>query len=375
MLKAYHSRFLAVLVGSGAAFIVAGLIHDRVPAADNPPTSPRTAFQSRAKPKLLVAPFGVDDARAARKAWAKYLQIDEQRTNLIGVSLTLIPAGEFQMGSAADGIDKVIRSGSHIVEDNHGDEQPQHRVRITHPFFLGTYEVTKGHFKKFVEETGYQTEAERDGAGAWGYTSEKDSSFPFAPRPTFSWRDWGLDQSDDAPVVDVSHNDAVAFCKWLSKKEGQTYRLPTEAEWEYACRAGTTSLYYSGNDPQTLTKIGNVANSGAKKAFPTLNWTAAGSDGWALTSTVGQFQPNNFGLYDMIGNAWEWCADWYDERYYSHSPLPDPSGPQVGYFRVTRGGSWGDPAWHYRSADRSFNTPSYRDYRVGFRLALIVSGQ
>ncbi len=109
-------------------------------------------------------------------------------------------------------------------------------------------------------------------------------------------------------MVNVSWNDAVAFCKWLSKKEGNTYRLPTEAEWEYACRAGTTTRYYSGDDPETLAKVGNVADATAKAKFPDWKYTIKASDGYVFTSPVGSFQPNAFGLYDMHGNAWQWCA-------------------------------------------------------------------
>ncbi len=123
-------------------------------------------------------------------------------------------------------------------------------------------------------------------------------------------------------MVNVSWNDAVAFCKWLSKKEGNTYRLPTEAEWEYACRAGTTTRYYSGDDPETLAKVGNVADATAKAKFPDWKYTIKASDGYVFTSPVGSFQPNAFGLYDMHGNAWQWCADWYARN-------TTPSPPQT----------------------------------------------
>ena len=128
----------------------------------------------------------------------------------------------------------------------------------------------------------------------------------------------------------MSWNDAVAFCKWLSKKEGKTYRLPTEAEWEYACRAGTTTRYYSGDDPETLAKVGNVADATFKAKFPDWKCTIKASDGYVFTAPVGKFKPNAFGLYDMHGNAWQWCADWYGEEYYAKSPVDDPTGPDSG---------------------------------------------
>jgi formylglycine-generating enzyme required for sulfatase activity len=214
------------------------------------------------------------------------------------MQLTLVPAAEFQMGS------------DESDNDTSSSERPQHRARITQPFYLGTYEVTKGQFRKFVDATGYKTDAEKDGKGGGGYTSDKDSSFPFEQRANFTWRHWGVDQSDESPVANVSQNDAVAFCEWLSKKEGNPYGLPTEAQWEYACRAGTTTLYYNGNEPEELTRIANVADKTTKEKIQKFPWGVASSDGWAFTSPVGQFRSNNFGLYDMIGNAWEWCADW-----------------------------------------------------------------
>ena len=155
----------------------------------------------------------------------------------------------------------------------------------------------------------------------------------------YSWRNAGFEQTDEHPVVNVSWNDAVAFCKWLSRKEGKTYRLPTEAEWEYACRAGTTTRYYSGDDPETLAKVGNVADATAKAKFANWKYTIKASDGYVFTAPVGQFTPNAFGLYDMHGNAWQWCADRYGKEYYAMSPQmtqpaqlrkrPRPSGRLV----------------------------------------------
>ena len=150
----------------------------------------------------------------------------------------------------------------------------------------------------------------------------------------------------DHPVVYVSWNDADEFCKWLSKKEGKTYRLPTEAEWEYACRAGTKTRYSFGDDPQELVRYANAADQDRKKLCPGCNVMIpsfdasgkptgkkipfpflAGSDGFAWTAPVGKYKPNAFGLYDMHGNGWEWCSDWFDEHYYEKSPVDDPTGP------------------------------------------------
>lgn len=184
----------------------------------------------------------------------------------------------------------------------------------------------------------------------------------------------GFPQGDDHPVVNVSHNDALAFCAWLSRKEGQTYRLPTEAEWEYACRAGTTTRYDHGDDPEGLSEVGNVEDATAKSKFSSFV-TIAGRDGYVFTAPVGKYKANGFGLYDMHGNVWEWCADWYDENYYEASPVDDPTGPTGGSYRVIRGGSWINVASHCQAAYRRRRVPSYRNYDLGFRLARSVSSQ
>ena len=163
------------------------------------------------------------------------------------MKLVEIPAGEFMMGNQ-DSPEKLAKAFPAIetrrIEELF-DEKPMHRVRITKPFYMGAHEVTIGQFKKFMEQADYRTEAERDGTGGWGYNREKND---FEGRKLeYSWRNPGFEQADDHPIVNVTWNDAVAFCDWLGKKEGHKYRLPTEAEWEYACRAGTTTTYFSGD--------------------------------------------------------------------------------------------------------------------------------
>ena len=170
-------------------------------------------------------------------------------------------------------------------------------------------------------------------------------------------------------MVYVTWNDAVAFCKWLSKKEGKTYRLPTEAEWEYACRAGTTTRYYSGDDSESLAKVGNVADATAKAEFPNWTWAIKASDGYVFTSPVGQFRPNAFGLYDMHGNASQWCADRYGKDYYAESPVDDPAGPVSGRDRVLRGGPWDERPDIARSANREKSRPDLPIDNAGFRVA------
>ena len=203
------------------------------------------------------------------------------------------------------------------------DEHPQHAVTITRPFYLGLHCVTRGQFAKFVAATGYKTDAEKDGEGGWGYTH--DANAALAQRPEFNWRTNGLAQTDDHPVVNVSWNDATAFCNWLSDQERKKYRLPTDAEWEYACRAGTTTVYFCGDSSEQLGKYVLVQRPG---------------EPWHPRSWTEVAEP--LGLYDMLGNVWQWCSDRYAAHYYKISPPEDPMGPADGSEHVLRGGSWGN---------------------------------
>lgn len=275
------------------------------------------------------------------------------------LEMVLIPAGEFKMG----GDESVgVPSQFHFK-----GEYPQHRVRITRPFYLGAYHVTRGQFRQFVADTGYKTDAEKsEKPGVSGWNPDK-KKFEFDKK--YSWRNAGFEQTDEHPVVNVSWNDAVAFCKWLSKKEGKSYRLPMEAEWEYACRAGTTTRYCNGNDPNALAKVGNVDYPMPKAQAANQKGPSNARDGYAFTAPVGKFNPNAFGLYDMHGNAWQWCVDWYGKKYYAKSPADDPTGPGSGDDRVLRGGSWlNGPIWA-RSAMRIWDSSAYRGSSAGFRVA------
>ncbi len=297
---------------------------------------------------------------------------EERITNSIGMKLMLIPSGEFMMGSKESAEETVA-----FFKKNYGmttftaerfkDEHPQHRVRITKPFYLGMYHVTRGQFRQFVKDSGYKTDAEKgDQPGAFGFDSENQT---FSLNKAYSWQSSGFQQTDEHPVVCISWSDAVAFCKWLSRKEGKIYRLPTEAEWEYACRAGTTTRYSSGDDPETLAKVANVADGTSKAKFPLWEVTIKASDGYVFTAPVGKFKPNAFGLYDMHGNAEQWCADWYGADYYSKSLPDDPMGPNSGVARVIRGSSWNDVPFFARSANRLQLQPVGRGTDSGFRVA------
>ena len=235
-------------------------------------------------------------------------------TNSVGAKLNLIPAGEFLMGSPAS-------------EKDRAKDETQHRVRISKAFYMGQTEVTQGQWKSVMG--------------------------------TEPWKGKDLIKEGSAyPATYVSWDDAVEFCKRLSKKEDRVYRLPTEAEWEYACRGETRTAYSFGDTSRNISQYG---------------WWG-GRDGNAKTEEyahrVGQLKPNAHGLYDMHGNVCEWCSDWYDAEYYGRSPLRDPSGPDSGSSRVLRGGGWNYLSTGCRSAYRSSDVPSNRFSFNGFRVVL-----
>jgi formylglycine-generating enzyme required for sulfatase activity len=366
-----------------AVFVIFGgiaLVTAREPEAprNNEPEAPRNN-EPKAPRNNEPEAAGNNEPKAARKTEPKAAggapeSSPKQITNSIGMKLTLVPSGEFMMGSG-----ESVEDTTRFFKEKYGidwltadlvkNEHPQHRVRITKPFFLGTYHVTRGQFRQFITDSVYQTDAERGSKpGSYGWDAEK-KTIVFSR--DFSWRKTGFVQTDEHPVVNVSWNDALAFCDWLSKKEGKKYRLPTEAEWEYACRAGTTTRYSSGDDPETLARVANVCDVTTKAklaGFVTIHPIKA-SDGFAFTAPVGHFEPNGFGLYEMPGNASQWCADRYGKDYYSESPTDDPTGPETGSSRVLRGDSWNGGLIGGRSANRYSYWPTYRSDSIGFRVA------
>lgn len=276
-------------------------------------------------------------------------------TNSIGMELVYVPSGEFLMGSG--------RTDAGAEQD----ERPPHPVRIDSAFFMGRTEVTQGQFSAFVEDAVWETRAEREG---WAY-GWRNGSFRIVHGTSF--RNPGFDQTDEHPVVCVSWNDAVEFCRWLSHREGKRYRLPTEAEWEYACRAGSRGVYHWGDLPEDGAGWCNVTDLTAAErlegiAPPSLlfRW----HDGHTFTSPVARFRANAFGLHDMHGNVLEFCSDWYAADYYAVSPPVDPQGPATGEFRILRGGDWssGHPAC--RASKRYRDKPAIRSSNLGFRVVL-----
>jgi formylglycine-generating enzyme required for sulfatase activity len=274
-----------------------------------------------------------------------------------------LSAGVFTMGSPPAERDRV------------GYREPARQIQVD-AFYLGSRELTAGEFRRFVEETGYRTSAELAG-GAFAYDETKDE---WEFRAGADWRRPGFRQGDDHPVVNVSWFDAAAYCNWLSGKEGLTpayavsgedvvwnreadgYRLPTEAEWEYACRAGTTTPFSTG------TRI-STAQANYNGNFPYFN----NNPGLFRKATVpaASLPPNSWGLYEMHGNVWEWCWDFYGlfPEGTEHAVAANPAGPDSGAHRVNRGGDWSSPAKEMRSAARSSNFPETAGASLGFRLA------
>jgi formylglycine-generating enzyme required for sulfatase activity len=299
-------------------------------------------------------------------------------TDSIGMKLALIPAGEYLMGTS-ETPEELKKTFPQYGKDRHGedrlelaDERPQHKVRLTKAFYIGQFEVTRGQFRAFVD-SGYTPESIADKTGGYGYDPKRevlpDRGEAFAGRdPQYSWLNPGWKQTDDHPVVNVTWNDAVAMCKWLSEKEGKKYRLPTEAEWEYCCRAGTKTYFSNGNDVEAVAKVGNIFDADSAKNWPQWpEYALKTHDHFEFTSPVGSFAPNAFGLYDMHGNVWEWCSDYHADDYYKKSPTDDPQGPEDGKVRVRRGGSWHTWPLYCRSAYRNVNSQRTRYTLQGMR--------
>lgn len=297
-------------------------------------------------------------------------------SNALGMQMVLIPAGEFLMGSEG-GLAPWFPGYEPQRLRDLADEAPVHRVRLTRAFYMARHEVTVGQFRRFLQASGHVPESVADGSGGYGYNPRYDPATTrrgdaFEGRdPRYSWQDPGFAQGDDHPVVNVTWNDAQALAAWLSRTEQRRYRLPTEAEWEYACRAGTRSHFHGGDDPASLAATANVFDADAAVHWPA--WRAFAlptHDGFAFTAPVGQFAPNAFGLHDMHGNVWEWTADWHDEHYYARSPVDDPPGPAEGTVKVRRGGSWHTWPLYARCAYRNWNSTDTRYTLVGIRLVM-----
>jgi len=275
----------------------------------------------------IPAQVNSSEAKQSQAEYAQKMQLPVSESVTLDIQgddsqleLMLIPPGEFMMGD---------HSQSQTAAD-----APAHRVKLTRPYYISSTEITNQLFRSFVNETKYETDAERTGGfgmagGGWGKS------------PDYSWKNLGdLPVRDQAPAVNISWNDAAAYCNWLSKKTGDVYRLPTEAEWEYACRAGSSTAWFFGAQADEMENYAWFLNNSEGRVYPTK-----------------QKRPNAYGLYDMYGNEWEWCQDFYDENYYTQSPSENPTGPKQGSERVQRGGGFQQSEDQLTSYQRGHGTP------------------
>ena len=267
-----------------------------------------------------------------------------------------IKRGQFVMGAPPS--DKLAEAG----------EKPQRLVQIEHGFYLGRTTVTVGQFRQFVLETGYKTDAETDQRpryqGGHGYNATRHRFEGYFPQ--YTWRKPGWPMTDAFPVGDVSWNDGVAFCRWLGTKTTMKVRLPSEAEWEYACRAGTTNTFFTGDDPASLKGYANVPDLSLRRELgePPDASTFPFDDGYPFTAPVGSFKPNPWGLYDMIGNVFQWCSD-------EIGGPPQGSTVSLEAKRILRGGCYNQNIELCRCAARGYGAPWSRYSYTGFRILLV----
>ena len=292
---------------------------------DGEPTPTRVAKE----PPRAVAPFDAAQAKEYQNAWARYLGVEtEEITNSIGMKLRLIPPGEFQMGSSPEQIQRILKHVSEYGVSSVKREGPVHLVRIDKACYLGMCEVTVGQFRKFVEETGYKTLPETNGVGSIGF---KDGKAQVSKE--FTWRNPKLTTSENLPVVCIDFEDAQAFCEWLSRTDRRRYEIPHESVLEFACRAGTTELWYWGDSPEGWERF----------MRPGIN-------------PVASMPANAFGLYDMIGNVKEFART-------------------ESYMFTFRGGGEGWNVWHTRSGSRDVifdkDNPFKSGHSGGFRVAIV----
>jgi len=283
-------------------------------------------------------------------------------TNSLGMKMVRIPQGSFIMGSSESDIAwamSTLAAGQPVSLEN---EFPWHKVRITRPFFVASTEVTVAQFKAFVDETGYITDAE-DAKGGQAFNTRDGR---FEQKAGSSWKDPGWTISPDEPVTMMSYNDAQAFVEWLAAKEKLPYKLPTEAQWEYAARGGLSTGQFPWGDAVPDGRRANYADKNTG-----FEWRDRDADdGYKHVAQVGSYEPNGYGLYDMAGNVIEWVRDYYSEDYYRYTPEIDPEGPGHGENRLTKGGDWTFSAVGLRCAFRGWSRQDMAFVNTGFRVAI-----
>lgn len=310
-----------------------------------PPSTSSESIEEDQRAHLAVAPFDQAAAERYQAHWASKLAVPVELTDPLGIEFRLIPAGSFMMGNSQQEINAQVRE---LELQGTGEFElftartsgPRHRVRLTRPYYLSSREITVGQFKAFVEATGYRSTVE-----------SVDS-------PRFTWESLATGpEAEERPVLGVSWEDAKAFCRWLSKRHQIAYDLPTEAQWEFACRAGNEGRWSFGDDNFELSAYAFAEPPPAAHPQP-----------------GARKLPNSFGLFDMHGNVDEWCLDWHMGDFYSRSPIDDPApdeevtDPASG--RVIRGGAWNGPQWLTQSASRTYDFPGQPVHPHGFRIAI-----
>jgi formylglycine-generating enzyme required for sulfatase activity len=277
-------------------------------------------------------------------------------------AMVRIPAGTFTMG-----VPPRENRREKVPKEWAAWSSPLRTVDIARPFWLGRYPVTRGQFATFIAETGHAMPDE-----AWTYEPDDKGKWNYEPRKDRGWRNPGFAQTDDHPVVCVSHEDAEAYVAWLRELTGKEYRLPSEAEWEYACRAGTTTARFWGDGREEAGRYAKVADRSLmalmKAEFDPERYFD-GDSGIPFTAPVGSFRSNPFGLYDMLGNVWEWTADCWNETL-KDIPL-DGTARTTGdcRLRVVRGGSWDNDPRSVRAGYRIRSDTGNRNTDAGFRVA------
>ncbi len=290
------------------------------------------------------------------------------------------PAGTFQMGSALTEVGRNV------------DETPMEAV-VPHGFWILETEVTMQMFASFARQTGYKTDAERDGIG--GYRVDLKTGHILGPDPTANWKNVGYQQEKIFPVTNITWYDAQKFVEWFQKEisthedpvdSRRQIRLPSEMQWEYACRAGKTTRYGSGDDLWELAEHANLRDIRQNQTLMGTDewkrspWTLPQGGPFRYTGRVGSFTPNSWGIFDMHGNVWEWCADGYAN--YEHATIPGENASEIEKFlgrinpdmhnlKVMRGGGWNTAYLSARCANRSSNAPSRRFVALGFRFIIL----
>ena len=316
-------------------------------------------------PKPPSFPFDAQTAAEYQLRFSQWAGLPIEFTNALGIRFRLIPPGDFVMGSPED----------EAGHDSPYDES-QHPVRLTRPFYLAAHETTFAQFREFVSANNYVTDGERNGGG-----HAHDDMAVWKHRPGTSWKQPGFAgpfvAQDTMPVVHASHTDATAFCSWLNGHiqpsakplTGIAYGLPTEAQWEWACRAGSADQYWWGHTVDTSGKVINVGDRTLKSTHP--NWPRKFmpmADGYAFLAPVGSYRSNAFGLHDMLGNVWEFCATRFGT--FPKSVVEDPGDldPKRGF--AVRGGGWSNTPTDARCATRNADPPHFCHSNLGFRVAI-----